>query len=90
MTSTAPEAPGGVRSTSAGAAHCSPPAATAEPNATAVGIVDLAAVENAVRSTAVEIAKAQLNKTGNTLGAVKTRMYGSAPASPRDMANPWG
>jgi enoyl-CoA hydratase/carnithine racemase len=42
------------------------------------GIVDQAVAEDAVRSTAVEIAGALTAKAGDTLGTIKTRMYGPA------------
>jgi enoyl-CoA hydratase/carnithine racemase len=42
------------------------------------GIVDSAVAEDAVRSTALEIATALTGKAGNTLGTIKKRMYGPA------------
>ncbi|MFD7506765.1 enoyl-CoA hydratase-related protein [Streptomyces sp. NPDC059850] len=59
-------------------------------DAAAVGIVDQAVPEDAVRSTAIEIAQAQVNKTGDTLGAIKARMYAPALATLRDTTNPLG
>ncbi|MFD9006441.1 enoyl-CoA hydratase-related protein [Streptomyces sp. NPDC059582] len=59
-------------------------------DAAAVGIVDRAVAEDAVLSTAVEIAQAQLGKAGDTLGTIKARMYGSVLASLRDTDNPRG
>ncbi|MGW1888205.1 enoyl-CoA hydratase-related protein [Streptomyces sp. NPDC001970] len=59
-------------------------------DAAAAGIVDLAVDENAVRSTAVEIAEAQLGKAGDTLGTIKSRMYASVLATLRDTAHPLG
>ncbi|MEV6026367.1 enoyl-CoA hydratase-related protein [Streptomyces sp. NPDC052036] len=59
-------------------------------DAAAVGIVDRAVDEDAVRATAVEIAQALVSKAGDTLGTIKARMYGSALASLRDTANPHG
>ncbi|MFD7446993.1 enoyl-CoA hydratase-related protein [Streptomyces sp. NPDC059909] len=59
-------------------------------DAAAVGIVDRAVAEDAVRSQAMEIAQAQLSKAGGTLGTIKARMYGSALATLRDTANPLG
>ncbi|MGW7418604.1 enoyl-CoA hydratase-related protein [Streptomyces sp. NPDC054813] len=59
-------------------------------DAAAVGIVDRAVAEDAVRSTAVAIAQAQLSKAGDTLGTIKARMYASALASLRDTVNPRG
>ncbi len=49
-----------------------------------------AAPRTTVRSTAVEIAQAQLSKAGDTLGTIKARMYGpvlepcAARRGPRD------
>ncbi|MFF2995338.1 enoyl-CoA hydratase-related protein [Streptomyces sp. NPDC057950] len=59
-------------------------------DAAAAGIVDQAVAEDVVRSTAVEIAHAQLSKAGDTLGTIKARMYGSALASLRETARPRG
>ncbi|MGW3633992.1 enoyl-CoA hydratase-related protein [Streptomyces sp. NPDC005122] len=59
-------------------------------DAAAAGIVDQAVAEDVVRSTAVEIAHAQLSKAGDTLGTIKARMYGPALASLRDTAGPRG
>ena len=42
------------------------------------GIVDQAVAEDAVRSTAVELAGALAGKAGPTLGTIKARMYGPA------------
>ncbi len=42
------------------------------------GIVDQAVAEDAVRSTAVELAGALAGKAGVTLGTIKARMYGPA------------
>lgn len=42
------------------------------------GIVDRAVAEGEVRSTALEIATALTGKAGDTLGTIKTRMYGPA------------
>ena len=42
------------------------------------GIVDQAVAENAVLSTAVELAGALTAKAGDTLGTIKARMYGPA------------
>ncbi|TKJ35169.1 enoyl-CoA hydratase-related protein [Blastococcus sp. CCUG 61487] len=46
--------------------------------AAAAGIVDQAVAEDAVRSTAVEIATGLAGKAGETLGTIKARMYGPA------------
>ncbi len=59
-------------------------------DAAAAGIVDRAVTEDAVRTTAVEIAQAQLAKAGDTLGTIKARMYAPALATLRDPANPLG
>ncbi|MGW1761976.1 enoyl-CoA hydratase-related protein [Streptomyces mirabilis] len=50
-------------------------------DAAAVGIVDQAVAEDAVRSTAMAIAEAQLSKAGDTLGTIKARMYASVLAT---------
>lgn len=42
------------------------------------GIVDSAVAEDAVRSTAVEMAAGLTGKAGDTLGTIKARMYGAA------------
>jgi enoyl-CoA hydratase/carnithine racemase len=44
-------------------------------DALAAGIVDRVADQNAVRSTAVEIASAQAGRAGGILATIKTRMY---------------
>lgn len=59
-------------------------------DALAAGIVDRSVDEDAVRSTAIEIAQAQVGKTGDTLGTIKARMYGSALAALREQDNPLG
>ncbi|MFI1765913.1 enoyl-CoA hydratase-related protein [Streptomyces sp. NPDC020800] len=56
-------------------------------DAAAVGIVDRAVDQEAVRSTAVEIAEAQTSKAGDTLGTIKARAYASVLAALRDTAN---
>ncbi|MFJ9820984.1 enoyl-CoA hydratase-related protein [Streptomyces sp. NPDC101151] len=53
-------------------------------DAAAAGIVDRAVDEDAVRSTALEIAETQLGKAGDTLGTIKARMYASVLATLRD------
>ncbi|WP_221351736.1 enoyl-CoA hydratase-related protein [Streptomyces beigongshangae] len=45
-------------------------------DALAAGLVDHAVAEDAVRTTALELAKAQAGKAGPTLGTIKSRMYG--------------
>ncbi|MFE5948726.1 enoyl-CoA hydratase-related protein [Streptomyces sp. NPDC056480] len=59
-------------------------------DAVAACIVDRAVSEEAVRSTAIELAQAQVMKAGNTLGTNKTRMYAPALATLRDTTNPLG
>lgn len=59
-------------------------------DATTVGIADQSVTEDAVRSTAVEIAQAQVAKAGDTLGTIKARMYAPALATLHDTANPLG
>ncbi|WP_327267487.1 enoyl-CoA hydratase-related protein [Streptomyces sp. NBC_01218] len=59
-------------------------------DAAAAGIVDRAVGEDAVRSTAIEIARAQVDKAGDTLGTIKARMYGPVLTALRDTANPLG
>ncbi|MGW1729028.1 enoyl-CoA hydratase-related protein [Streptomyces sp. NPDC002306] len=59
-------------------------------DAATVGIVDQAVAEDAVRTTAVELAQAQAGKAGDTLGTSKARMYLPALTTLRDTANPLG
>ncbi|MER6011942.1 enoyl-CoA hydratase-related protein [Streptomyces bluensis] len=59
-------------------------------DALAAGVVDLAVAEDAVRTTAVEIASGQLQKAGDTLRTIKTRMYASVLAALRDRTAPLG
>lgn len=59
-------------------------------DAAAAGIADRAVAEDAVRSTAVELAAAQVNKAGDTLGTIKSRMYAPVLAALRDTRNPLG
>ncbi|MFJ6675731.1 enoyl-CoA hydratase-related protein [Actinosynnema sp. NPDC091369] len=59
-------------------------------DALAAGIVDRAADEDALRSTAVDIAAAQAGKAGPTLGTIKSRMYASALDALRDKDEPLG
>jgi enoyl-CoA hydratase/carnithine racemase len=47
-------------------------------DALAAAIVDRAVAEDAVRRTAIEIARAQAAKAGPTLATIKARMYGPA------------
>ena len=49
------------------------------------GIVDQAVAEDAVRATAVELATALAGKAGETLGAIKARMYAPTLAVLRDI-----
>ncbi|MFF0395735.1 hypothetical protein ACFYSJ_08135 [Streptomyces sp. NPDC005248] len=46
--------------------------------------------EDALRSTAIEIAQAQVSKAGDTLGTIKARMYAPALAALRETGNPLG
>ncbi|MFE5187645.1 enoyl-CoA hydratase-related protein [Streptomyces sp. NPDC056628] len=59
-------------------------------DATAAGIVDHAVPEDAVRSTAIELAQAQVNKAGDTVGTIKARMYGPVLSTLRATTNPLG
>jgi enoyl-CoA hydratase/carnithine racemase len=59
-------------------------------DALAAGIVDRAVAEDDVRSTALEIAQANVGKAGPTLAAIKTRMYAPALETLRDKDNPMG
>jgi enoyl-CoA hydratase/carnithine racemase len=59
-------------------------------DALAAAIVDHAVDEDAVRSTAVEIATAQVGKAGPTLGTIKSRMYAPALEALRDKDTPLG
>ncbi|MFF0111200.1 enoyl-CoA hydratase-related protein [Streptomyces prasinus] len=59
-------------------------------DAAAAGIIDRAVSEEAVSSTAVELAQAQVNKAGDTLGTIKARMYAPVLATLRDTAAPLG
>ncbi|GAA2339396.1 enoyl-CoA hydratase-related protein [Streptomyces violaceusniger] len=59
-------------------------------DALAAGIVDHAVAEDAVRSTAVELAAAQAGKAGDTLGAIKGRMYAPVLTALRTKDNPLG
>ncbi|WP_413811857.1 enoyl-CoA hydratase-related protein [Streptomyces sp. OE57] len=59
-------------------------------DALAAGIVDHAAAEDSVRSTAVELAAAQAGKAGDTLGTIKARMYAPVLAALRAQDNPLG
>jgi Delta3-Delta2-enoyl-CoA isomerase len=58
--------------------------------ARAAGIVDAAVAEDAVRSTALQLAAAQAGKTGATLATIKTRMYGPVLDLLRDRTDPRG
>ncbi|MGD1223157.1 MULTISPECIES: enoyl-CoA hydratase-related protein [Streptomyces] len=59
-------------------------------DALAAGIVDHAVDEQAVRSTALEIAASLTAKAGDTLGTIKARMYAPALTVLRDRENPLG
>ncbi|SCX95199.1 hypothetical protein SAMN02745898_101363 [Streptomyces sp. 136MFCol5.1] len=53
-------------------------------------IVDRAVDEDALRSSTIEIAEAQVSKAADTLGTIKARMYAPALAAPREKGNPLG
>ncbi|MFC8964783.1 enoyl-CoA hydratase-related protein [Streptomyces sp. NBC_01281] len=57
-------------------------------DAVAAGIADRAVTEDEVRTTAIDIARSQADKAGNTLGTIKTRMYASTLATLRDTTLP--
>ena len=59
-------------------------------DALAEGIVDHAVGEDAVRSTAVDLARDHVGVAGPTLATIKTRMYGPALEALRDEENPLG
>ncbi len=59
-------------------------------DAEAAGIVDRAVDEDLVRPTALEIARAQVDKAGDTLATIKARMYAPTLALLRDPADPLG
>ncbi|MFD5574770.1 enoyl-CoA hydratase-related protein [Streptomyces cadmiisoli] len=59
-------------------------------DALAVGIVDRAVDEDAVRATAVEIAASQAGKAAHTLGTIKARMYGPVLDVLRDTSDGLG
>jgi enoyl-CoA hydratase/carnithine racemase len=49
--------------------------------AAAAGIADRAVDERAVRATAIELAAAQAGRAGETIAAIKARMYASVLAA---------
>jgi enoyl-CoA hydratase/carnithine racemase len=57
-------------------------------DAEAAGIVDRAVPEDAVRGTAVELARAQAARAGSTLGTIKARMHAPALAALRIGSTP--
>ncbi len=59
-------------------------------DAAAAGIVDRAVGEDAVLATAIEIARTQVNKAGDTVGTIKARMYAPALTVLRDTTDPLG
>ena len=59
-------------------------------DAAAAAVVDRAVGEDAVRSTALELAQAQADKAGDTLGTIKARLYAPVLATLRDTQNPIG
>lgn len=56
--------------------------------AVAAAVVDHAVGEDAVRTTAVELAGSLAGKAGDTLGTIKARMYAPALAALRDRTDP--
>ncbi|WP_333756017.1 enoyl-CoA hydratase-related protein [Streptomyces sp. IBSBF 3352] len=59
-------------------------------DAASAGVVDRAVPEDAVRSAAIELAQAQVNKAGDTVGTIKSRMYGPVLSTLRATTNPLG
>lgn len=59
-------------------------------DAASYGIVDRAVSEDEVRGTAIELAAAQADRAGETLGTIKAGMYGPALSALRDTAKPLG
>jgi Delta3-Delta2-enoyl-CoA isomerase len=59
-------------------------------DARAAGIVDSAVPEDAVRSTALELAAAQVGKAGATLATIKARLYSPVLDLLRDRTDPRG
>ena len=59
-------------------------------DAAAAAVVDRAVAQDAVRSTAVELAEAQADKAGDTLATIKSRLYAPVLATLRDNENPIG
>lgn len=59
-------------------------------DALAAGIVDHAVAEDAVRPTAIEIARAHAGKAGQTLGVIKSRMYVPVLEALQDKDTPLG
>jgi Delta3-Delta2-enoyl-CoA isomerase len=59
-------------------------------DALAAGIVDSAVAEDAVRSTAVDLAAVQAGKAGPTLATIKARMYAPVLDLLRDRTDPRG
>jgi len=57
-------------------------------DALAAAVVDRAVGEDAVRTTAVELAASLAGKAGDTLGTIKARMYAPALAALRDRTDP--
>ena len=56
--------------------------------AAAAAIVDRAVGQDAVRSTAIDLASTQTGKAGAVLGTIKTRMYAAVLDTLRDPSNP--
>lgn len=59
-------------------------------NAQTLGIIDRAVAEDAVRATAMEIAREHVSRAGDTLGTIKARLYAPVLAALRDTTDPLG
>ncbi|MGW0816511.1 enoyl-CoA hydratase-related protein [Streptomyces viridiviolaceus] len=59
-------------------------------DAAADAIVDHAAAEDSVRTTALELAQTHTSKAGDTLATIKARMYAPVLTALRDTTNPLG
>ncbi len=59
-------------------------------DAQTLGIVDVAVAEDAVRATALQIARTHLSRAGATLGTIKARLYGPVLAALREPSDPLG
>lgn len=59
-------------------------------DAQTLGIVDRAVAEDAVRATALQIARAHVSRAGDTLGTIKARLYAPVLTALRDTTDPLG